>query len=549
MSTAPLPLLSCLAGLTLLGGVAHAEHADPAEMERKLWQDIGLRFDLVEELVDPARCYEGERDFMGCVVALEALLEVADPPQMLVPHHPLTATLSVEATPTKQFGLAFVVPGRLRDLPDAALEDLVRAWRDLRERANAPFLRLPFDEIAAWIRKERVDAASESQLTSMAINGYLAAAEDPFHRIVPTRLHQAAWRSTGVSSTGIGIMVERREVGVLVLRVFPRSPAAGAGLQVGDVLVAVDGQPLDGLEAAAIAALVSGPEGTEVHVSYRRGRRVRVARMVRAEVEVPHVFEALVASGRERVGYVRAPTFMSDHICEQVEAALERHTAQRARAMVLDLRGNSGGLVEQCVCVADLFLPAERPVAGLRELGASADTRSYKTERTAASEVPLIVLIDGDTGSAAELLAGALQDHNRAIVIGRRSFGKGTIQDAFEWSPELEVSIYRTIGHYTLPRGESPHLVGVVPDLPFASDGNEGRAMDRKLLEALWLPAEATRLAAAQSAERRARIDALDKCVGARSARWSALGDARFQRIGTDLAIALDAALCLSRGR
>jgi carboxyl-terminal processing protease len=267
--------------------------------------------------------------------------------------------------------------------------------------------------------------------------------------------------------SGIGLSVVGVKRGLRAVQVFARSPAAAAGIEVDDVVVSVDGDSIAGESSDAATARIKGPEGTEVTVGVLRPStgRVRQLRLTRAEVELPIASGKVVEVGGLKLGYVRLLTF-SEGAHALLARAVRKVQREGAEGIVLDLRGNGGGLLQEAVLSASVFLPEGEVVV-------TTDSRTqghaeYETVGGNLSEVPIVVLIDRNTASAAEILAAALADEAGAPVVGRRSFGKGVFQQ--EIGLENGGALKLTIGEYFTPDGTNLAGRGIQPDVRAADD-------------------------------------------------------------------------------
>jgi carboxyl-terminal processing protease len=265
--------------------------------------------------------------------------------------------------------------------------------------------------------------------------------------------------------SGIGVEIRPAARGVLVARVFHRSPAARAGLVPGDVIVTVDGRPLVGKDPsrATIRAkeMIVGPEGTAVRLGVfnRRSGKTRSVRIVRADIRTPIVSTRIERVNGRRIGYVRFAIFdEGSHaiLCHAVRK-VEREGAE---GIVLDLRGNGGGLLEEAVLGASVFLPEGEVVVTTRSR--TQGRTVYKTVGDNLPARPLVVLIDRNTASAAEILTAALADDAEAETVGTRSYGKGVFQQEIGLSNGGALKL--TVGEYFTPDGVNLAGRGIRPD-------------------------------------------------------------------------------------
>jgi carboxyl-terminal processing protease len=281
--------------------------------------------------------------------------------------------------------------------------------------------------------------------------------------------------------SGIGLSVVEVPKGLRVASVFPRSPAQKAGIEVGDTIVSVDGRSIAGESSSEATKKIKGPDGTEVTVGVRaaKGGKVRRLTLRRAEVVLPNVSHKVETVDGRRLGYVRLLSF-SEGAHGQLAHAVEKVQKEGAEGIVVDLRHNPGGLLQEAVRTASLFLPAGEVVVSTKSR--SQGESAYETGDGRVSKLPLVVLIDGGTASAAEILTAALADDGGAEVVGTTSFGKGVFQE--ERSLSNGGALKLTVGEYFTPKGvnlaESHGIhsdVKVQDDLKTPADEAEQRAL------------------------------------------------------------------------
>jgi carboxyl-terminal processing protease len=262
--------------------------------------------------------------------------------------------------------------------------------------------------------------------------------------------------------SGIGLTVSEAKRGLRVESIFEGSPAERAGIAVGDTIVSVDGRSIADLDSDAATALIKGPEGSEVTIGVRDGKggRTRREHLVRAQISVPVVSGEVENVDGEKLGYVRLTTF-SEGAHAQLYEEVRKLQKQGARGLVLDLRGNGGGLLEEAVLTASVFLPEGETVV-------TTDSRTqghaeYETKGGNLPALPVAVLIDGNTASAAEILTAALADDAGAKVVGARSYGKGVFQQEVDLSNGGALKL--TVGEYFTPDGTNLAGKGIQPDV------------------------------------------------------------------------------------
>ena len=308
------------------------------------------------------------------------------------------------------------------------------------------------DEAIDHIASDYYRPVGKRRLASASIAGAVASLHDRFSHYLTPREYRAF--NQPPSFTGIGVEVNPDRRGLLIARVFDSSPAARARLRAGDVIVAVDGRSLAGVAPQTAAALIKGRPGTDVQLGVRERRagrtRDRTLRLTRALVSEPVVASTVRTVNGVRIGVVALAMF-SPGCHGEVDQAVQDLLRQGVQGIVLDLRANGGGLVEEARLTASVFI-AKGTIVSTR--GRSQPSQLLTASGHAiAPSVPVVVLVDGNTASAAEIVAAALQDHRRATVVGTHTFGKGVFQEEQPLSNCGALDI--TLGEYFTPAGRN----------------------------------------------------------------------------------------------
>ncbi|MGE5281481.1 MAG: S41 family peptidase [Chloroflexota bacterium] len=289
--------------------------------------------------------------------------------------------------------------------------------------------------------------------------------------------------------SGIGLVVTQVKQGLQVERVFANSPAQEAGIKVGELIVSVDGDSIAGLSSTVSTEKIKGPEGTEVTIGVKRkpSGRARQLTLTRAQVALPIVSSRIVEAGGRKLGYVRMASF-SEGVHSLLRKAVQRVEREGAEGIVLDLRANGGGLLDEAILSASVFLPEGEVVVSTRSR--TQGNAVYKAVGGNLPQVPMVVLIDRNTASAAEILTAALADDAEATVVGTRSFGKGVFQQELPLSNGGALKL--TVGEYFTPDGVNlAKTHGVHPDVPVR--GNPKTRRDEALQRALGVLAREAR--------------------------------------------------------
>lgn len=268
--------------------------------------------------------------------------------------------------------------------------------------------------------------------------------------------------------SGIGTTVAPAKKGLRVMTVFPRSPADEAGIEPGDVIISVEGESLAGQSLTEATKKIKGPEGTQVTLGVRDGKsgKVRELKITRAEVELPNVSSSVKKVGGKKLGYVRMLSF-SEAAHAQLAKGVEKVEKEGAEGLVLDLRHNPGGLLEEAVLSANVFLPKDEVVVSTKSR--TQGDSVHKTSGDPISDLPVVVLVDGGTASAAEILAAALADDAGSTVVGTRTYGKGLFQEERDLSNGGALKL--SVGEFFTPKGVNlAKSHGIHPDVKVQDD-------------------------------------------------------------------------------
>lgn len=347
----------------------------------------------------------------------------------------------------------------------AALEDSPKTVIDeVWQLVNREFVHTTFNQ-EEWnaTRQELLsqDYASTEEAYN-AIRKALRQLNDPYTRFLDPKDFEALTNQTTGELSGIGIRLEvnPKTQALTVVEPLDNSPASEAGIRAGDRILKIDGKPTALMSVEQASGLIRGEEGTEISLQVARERgNVFELVLKRAQIEVPVLHSTLKQEGSLQVGYLRLDEF-SSHAAEQMEKAIKQLEGEKVDGFVLDLRGNPGGLLFASVDIARMWIEEGPIVSTVNRKGGD---REYSANRTSITNLPLVVLVDGYSASASEILAGALKDNKRATIVGSRTFGKGTVQSVHSLSDGSGLAV--TISRYYPPSGVDINKKGIVPDV------------------------------------------------------------------------------------
>ncbi|MEO0054675.1 MAG: hypothetical protein RLZZ50_622, partial [Verrucomicrobiota bacterium] len=318
-------------------------------------------------------------------------------------------------------------------------------------------------QVMRLLNKHYVDASEvrSEKLAEHAIESMVGAL-DPYSQFLPPRAYQNLEEEVDGQFGGIGVQVEEVEGRIVVVAPIAGTPGERAGILRGDVLVEVDGADVRGLKMEEFISKLRGKPGTSVSVTIERGEPVQIIdlKLVREIIKVDSVRDAaLLADG---IGYVRVTVF-AEKTGEEFQSALKKLREQGAKGLVIDLRNNPGGLLSAAVEMVEPFFPHGELIVYTE--GRHRDDRvELRSEGSAEPlRMPLAILVNGGSASAAEIVAGALRDTRRAVLVGEKTFGKGSVQTLFPLNGDAALRL--TTARYYTPSGATIHERGLQPDI------------------------------------------------------------------------------------
>jgi carboxyl-terminal processing protease len=364
------------------------------------------------------------------------------------------------------------LPGFLRD-PLVGSDDEAQVYDEAIDRVAQDFYR-PVDR---------------EKLLDESLTAAVASLQDQFSHYFDPKTYKEFAEQTSGEFEGVGMTVEQHPKGLEIVEVFEKGPAAKAGLRSGDLIVAVDGEPLAGKPSAAATAQIKGPKGTTVRLTIVSGSKRRAETIERAAVEVPVVDARMERDRGRKVAYAALSNFTAGAHA-QLGSEVRKLIKQGAEGVVLDLRGNGGGLLDEAVLVSSLFIP-DGTIVTVKGRAYASETRKAQGS-SIDKDIPVTVLVNEGSASASEIVAGALQDRERGTIVGQRTFGKGVFQSVIELSNGGALDI--TVGEYFTPKGRNlgpkprkgkkPLRGGIVPDVK-AVDDDDTAKVDEALEAAL----------------------------------------------------------------
>ena len=314
------------------------------------------------------------------------------------------------------------------------------------------------------IMSSAVDAPKEEALVRGAIKGMvdvLKDSGDPYALFYGAKSFQEFQELTTGEFSGIGVWLDVKDGELVVLSVLPNSPALEVGLQPGDVIEEIEGEPVAKMTTDEAVARIKGKSGTDVDLTIDNGEREHVSfSITRAPIEFPNLRSELTD---DNIGYINLVGFARG-AGKQLHDEVDRLIDEGAEGLVLDIRDNGGGLFSESIDVASVFVE-DGVITTYRSPEQEID---YEAKGDAFEDVPVVVLVNGNTASASEIVAGALQDNDRAIVVGSTTFGKGSVQEVIPLSDASALKL--TTAAYLTPDGTNINGDGIEPDVEVPAD-------------------------------------------------------------------------------
>ena len=325
-----------------------------------------------------------------------------------------------------------------------------------------------FAEVLEKIQNEYVEEVDQAEIIDSAINGALQSL-DPFSAYMNPKVFEESQSETSGEFGGLGIEVSMESGVIRVISPIDDTPASKAGIKAGDYIVKINGEQVQGKTLMEAVNLMRGPVGTSIEITVRRKglRKAKIFKITREIIEIKSVISKIVDN---KVGYLRLRAFNKNSSSQLKKEISKIEKNKKLVGYILDLRNNPGGLLSQAVTISDFFLN-DGEIVSTKGRKKRENRKFFAKKGDKIDGKPLIVLINNGSASASEIVAGALQDQKRAILLGETTFGKGSVQSIIPLKNRGAIRL--TISKYYLPSGKSISEVGVVPDIKVEEEDEE----------------------------------------------------------------------------
>jgi carboxyl-terminal processing protease len=456
--------------------------------------DLTQRFNVARIHYDLARRYSDAsfRDALTQLQPTQALEQLSEVLLKVQSHYVDTPNWAQFVNSgTAAFDRALIdavfIERHLAQTPSAKVTDFRRVLHDTLDTygggTQVDTRQRAIDAVSTAARLAREQLGLPETVTILEYVSGIASSLDPYSTyLTPAQLNEVYSQIEG-NFVGLGVELKSSNGSLLIVKVIPNSPADRAGIRANDRIVAVDGKATRDLSTDQAANMLQGKEGTIVDVTVLSpGFQPRNMRVRREQVEVPSVDQVKIVDPTNGIGYLRITCFQKT-TSRDMDAALWKLNREGMRSLIIDLRGNPGGLLTSSVDLVDKFVD-NGVIVSTRGRSPQEDY-NYQARQAGTWRVPLVVLIDGDSASASEIFAGAIRDHRRGTIVGTRSYGKGSVQGIFPLAVG-NAGLRLTTAKFYSPNGHPYSQIGVSPDVavqevakPVASANNTGEIINQ----------------------------------------------------------------------
>jgi len=324
-----------------------------------------------------------------------------------------------------------------------------------------------FSEVLDKINKEYVDKIDQNKTMDAAINGVLQSL-DPYSSYMSPEIFNDMQTETSGEFGGLGIEVGMEAGVVKVISPIDNTPASKAGVKAGDYIVKIDGNQVQGKSLTEAVETMRGPVGSEIEITVRRRgiKKALIFNITREIIEIQSVKSKIID---KNIGYIRLTQF-NENSSSQIKKTITELKKKQIRGYIFDLRNNPGGLLSQAITISDFFLD-HGEIVSTKSRRKSENRKWFAKKGDLIDGKPLIIITNYGSASASEIVAGALKDHKRAIILGERSYGKGSVQSIIPLKNKGAIRL--TISKYYLPSGKSISEVGVIPDIEIIEESKD----------------------------------------------------------------------------
>lgn len=425
-------------------GFLNREETQGVKSVEEYWQETGLKLVELEELLQPELCSSSERYFLSCANAV--------------------------VTIAQRFGLQVQPSGKIiESSPNSSQQDesekiQLASWKKFyqEKHPDQSHLAVPFIQMTRDLLARNKKRSQDAFYVGMGFNGFLSIFKDPHTYITPMKYYQEVTSQPDTKTFSLGITLGHDQEGFVLRKVQPRSVAEDVGLKRGDKILRINSKNVESLSIGQVLELLRSEPTQSIEITVRRNNQ-KISFKLKRKLNSNQAIVAKILPGSQKLGLLTINRF-SYEACAISKKLVEHLSEKGIRGLLVDLRDNPGGLVEEAACMASLFIGPQKMFV-LKYLDPTKEEEVFYGDEAKIFNKPVAVLINSETASSAELFAGILRDYNRAVVVGERSFGKGSFQEGTTWFKNPHLALFQTQGLFYLPSGASPQVTGIEPDV------------------------------------------------------------------------------------
>lgn len=410
------------------------------------WSETDLKKEDVLSLLDEQNCLKTKRDYYACASAVSTVAErlgyKVDPKGSLIKQKTLHLSLNEK--------------------------ELLSPWIQSYEEHRIKNSYVSVKQIWELLEKVMTDK-SKNLYRALAINAYLSIKKDPHTYILPKKMYAEVVAKADNKTLSLGLVIGKDKGTYFIRKILKGSLAEQAGLQINDIILSINEVDVKNKNAQQISELLKGESGSTVEIQYLRGEISHKVNIIRKENIIPTVVSSLLESDK-KIGLISLNKFSKDS-CFLVKKHIQNLNKRNIEGLIFDLRDNSGGQLDEASCILSLLIDRKTPFFKLKYFDKKKSDETYAVKKQKIYTGKLAVLVNRSSASAAEIVAGVIQDLNRGIIVGEKTFGKGTFQEGYLWPGNMKIIEFKTMGYFVLPSGRAVQLTGVKPDIKIEAKG------------------------------------------------------------------------------
>lgn len=448
------------------------------------WRNSRINFEISDIYFHPVKCFDINEEFtLSCLRGYNEAGRLAEPRMALVSPGTV-ARLPGEYKIVRDYGAVALAEVRMRAplgsfrayiaQRDQETAELLEAAKKLHSESKDKSERpIDYGRLMRDLRAAVPARVPDAMIVAQAINGILTTTDAHSYLLTGASMQESE-DGMALKRIGVGVLVQQADRGWSIGEIIPGGAASASDLQPRDVIVEVNGEKVDfRMDVDAVIRRLLGEENTDITLTIEREGRRFQRTLKRKPFQMKYVESRRIGD----TGYIKLISFQYQDACSEIKAKLNEFSSAGAKNFILDLRNNGGGIVDQAACIAGLFFGRDKVVYYTRDaISGRQDPAGEKSKEEQVTDAPLAVLVNEASASASELLAGALQDYQRAWIVGERSFGKGSIQHIQSFEHDFLGSVMGfTVKIFAQPSGRTNQGYGIIPDIevPFKAGATE----------------------------------------------------------------------------